>query len=202
MEPNQAATPGTTMGGTTPGQSQNSSQPDTGTKQTTQSSSSAGSSSQKQQPADSKNQTESAGLQQLLDQLPQGVRDFCTSSWSQIGKMSTTQKVAGAAALAGLGYLALRSGKSASPKVYDKPYRGSGKGYQSTSPADSRAGYSGGLDRQNESRAGGSYQAGSHQNSAGSSSASSSGSANKSSMANRNSGSAYDEAGSGFGGDI
>ncbi|MDU0372650.1 hypothetical protein ACFPAF_19770 [Hymenobacter endophyticus] len=59
-----------------------------------------------------KNWLEYAGLQKVVDQLPQGVRDLVPNSVEQFNKLSTTQKIAGAVALAGLGYLALRSGKS------------------------------------------------------------------------------------------
>lgn len=54
---------------------------------------------------------EFASLQKLYHQLPQSVRDTCTTCWNGVNKMSTPQKVASAAALAGLGYLALRSSK-------------------------------------------------------------------------------------------
>ncbi|MBX0289161.1 hypothetical protein K3G63_01855 [Hymenobacter sp. HSC-4F20] len=65
-----------------------------------------------QLPSGVKNWLEQAGIQKIVDQLPQGVRQFLPNSWEQINKLTTTQKVAGAVALAGLGYLATRSGKS------------------------------------------------------------------------------------------
>jgi hypothetical protein len=151
-----------------------------------------------QQPADGKSWTEYANLQKVVDQLPQGVRDFCSNSWSQVGKslgqvgdqvnkLTTTQKVAGAVALAGIGYLALRSGKSEKSSGVGSMYRGdsskgskksqqgyrSGGGYSSASynsfsspssrPDESKRmdrgpGQYGGFDRQNETRVGGSYQ--------------------------------------------
>ncbi|GAB2786192.1 hypothetical protein GCM10027175_25910 [Hymenobacter latericoloratus] len=66
---------------------------------------------------------EQAGIQKIVDQLPQGVREFLPNSWEQINKLSTTQKVAGVVALAGLGYLATRSGKS-SKKIKGVSYYG------------------------------------------------------------------------------
>ena len=63
------------------------------------------------QPRDGKSWTEFASLQKVVNQVPQGVRDLYTNSMNQVNKLSTTQKVAGAAALVGLGYLAMRSGK-------------------------------------------------------------------------------------------
>ncbi|WP_055562776.1 hypothetical protein [Hymenobacter sp. AT01-02] len=111
-------------------------------------------------------------MQKVVDQLPQGVRDFCSNSWNKVGNLSTTQKVAGVAALAGLGYLALRSGKSsgkAKSKGASATYRGAQQTYRSgayTSASqadDSRRmdrgpGQWSGFDRQNENRVGGSYQ--------------------------------------------
>ena len=113
-------------------------------------------------------------LQKIVDQLPQGVRDFCTNSWNQVntqvGKMSTTQKVAGAVALVGLGYLALRPGKSKSSRgssKKNKNYRGSwdstyrGSSYGSSTGARSGSGYGSSYGDQEQSRSGASYDSGS-----------------------------------------
>lgn len=86
-------------------------------------------------PADGKNWLEYAGLQKVVDQLPQGVRDIVPNSVEQFNKLSTTQKIAGAVALAGIGYLALRPGKAGSkgqPEDSGRAYRG-GNAYQPTS---------------------------------------------------------------------
>ncbi|GAB3236996.1 hypothetical protein GCM10027346_27970 [Hymenobacter seoulensis] len=165
---------------------------------------------------------EQAGLQKVMDQLPQGVRDFLPNSWEQINKWSTTQKVAGAVALAGIGYLALRSGKSSKSDKYSDRYaggsgtpRGSSSDYghseqkysagnkpygsynsqsDSSRRSDMGSGSSStsGFDRENQSRAGGSYQSGNSGKSSGTSSSSGygsgSGSTNQSSMANRSTG--------------
>jgi hypothetical protein len=138
-----------------------------------------------QKPADGKNWMEYAGLQKVVDQLPQGVRDFCTNSWGQMGKslgqvnkLTTSQKVAGVVALAGIGYLATRSSGKSSKKGqkyrgtmpdYQEPqqsYR-SGSGHYSSAGAQpagsSRANQNNNpwetsFDRQNQARAGGNYQ--------------------------------------------
>lgn len=149
-----------------------------------------------QRSSDGKSWMEYANLQKVVDQLPQGVRDFCTNSWTQvgkswgqagqqIGKMSTTQKVAGAAALVGIGYLAMRSGKSSkkesgryksSPSMnrsYQRPEQNyySGSGYSSSGqyysagsqPDTSRrmdmgpSSDASSFDRENVSRSGGTY---------------------------------------------
>jgi hypothetical protein len=144
-----------------------------------------------QNSADGKSWMEFASLQKVVDQLPQGVRDFCTNSWSQagkslnqvgeqVGKMSTVQKVAGAVALAGIGYLAMRSGKKSASHVSEtyKPYRGESSTYRS--PEKGSYGYSSStrtdnsrrmdmrhsaetssFDRQNATRVGGTYSSGS-----------------------------------------
>ena len=49
---------------------------------------------------------EFAHLQKLYSQLPQAVRNTCATCRNAVNKLSTTQKVAGATALAGLSYLA------------------------------------------------------------------------------------------------
>ena len=149
-----------------------------------------------QRSADAKDWTEYADPQKVVDQLPQGVRDFFTSSWAQVGKtweqvggqvnkMSTTQKVAGAAALVGIGYLAMRSGKlskkesgryKSSPSTnrsYQRPeqnyysgtgYSSSGQYYSAGSQPDTSRRMDMGpssdassFDRENVSRSGGSY---------------------------------------------
>ncbi|MDF7811995.1 hypothetical protein [Hymenobacter sp. YC55] len=149
-----------------------------------------------QRSTDSTSWTEYANPQKVVDQLPQGVRDFFTNSWAQvgkswdqagqqIGKMSTTQKVAGAAALVGIGYLAMRSGKSSkkesgryksSPSTnrsYQRPEQNyySGTGYSSSGqyysagsrPDTSRrmdmgpSADASSFDRENVSRSGGTY---------------------------------------------
>lgn len=139
MEPNQANTSGAGNGTT---DAHTSNQPEATTAQT--SGSTTGGQGSNSHSADGKSWTEFANLQnlqKLTDQLPQGVRDFCTNSWgqvtTQVNKMSTTQKVAGAVALVGLGYLALRPGKSKSSRKqsrknygssWDDTYRGSAYG--------------------------------------------------------------------------
>ncbi|WP_375434029.1 hypothetical protein [uncultured Hymenobacter sp.] len=150
-----------------------------------------------QRSADSTDWSDLANLQKVVDQLPQGVRDFFSNSWNQVGKtwgqvggqvnkMSTTQKVAGAAALVGIGYLAMRSGKSSkkeagryrsSPSTshsYQAPeqnyssrsgYSSSGQYYSAGSRPDTSRRMDMGpnpdagasFDRQNVSRSGGSY---------------------------------------------
>jgi len=69
-----------------------------------------------------------------VNQLPQSVKDWGTRAVSRVGSLSTTQKVVGGALLAaGLGWLAMRKGKSGStPSVY---------GRQSGSYGRSRTGY-------------------------------------------------------------
>lgn len=145
-----------------------------------------------QKSADGKNWMEFASLQKVVDQLPQGVRDFCTNSWTQagkgltqvgeqVGKMSTVQKVAGAAALAGIGYLAMRSGKKSASHASGpyKPYRGESSAYRSPEKSyygssysssarsdnsrrmDMGPGSNNSFDRQNATRAGGTYSSGS-----------------------------------------
>lgn len=58
-----------------------------------------------------------------VNQLPQSVKEWSNRAVSRVGNLSTTQKVVGGAILAaGLGWLALRKGKStsASPSVYGR----------------------------------------------------------------------------------
>ncbi|QJX48990.1 hypothetical protein HMJ29_19585 [Hymenobacter taeanensis] len=198
MESNQSANSTSSREGGN-NQANNTAQPSQSSGADNQGTAAKGSS--EQQPADGKNWMEYANLQKVVEQLPQGVRDFCTNSWSQMGKslgqvgdqvnkLSTTQKVAGAVALAGIGYLALRSGKADKPSGIGSMYRGnsskgnkkSQRGYRAgsyssasynsySSPSDSTThdsrrmdrapGQYGELARQNASRAGGSYQSGS-----------------------------------------
>ncbi len=61
---------------------------------------------------DGKSWTEFAGLQKLAKQLPQGVRDACTTCLSQVNQLNTAQKVAAVAGI-GLGYLAFRAATKA-----------------------------------------------------------------------------------------
>jgi len=68
------------------------------------------------------------GLPKIVDRLYQGVCSFGATSRDQVGKLSTAQKVAGAVALAGVGYLVLKASKSKMRAAY----RGSGTGYQGT----------------------------------------------------------------------
>jgi hypothetical protein len=155
MEPNQANTSGADHGSTDAPTSNQAEATATQTSGSAASNSTAGGSQtsgstagggqgSNSNSADGKSWMEFANLQnlqKLTDQLPQGVRDFCTNSWSQVttqvNKMSTTQKVAGAVALVGLGYLALRPGKSNSSRKqsrknkrgsWDDTYRGSAYG--------------------------------------------------------------------------
>ena len=193
MEPTQSA------GSSAPDQDQNT-QPTASTNaETSGSATSDTSNGTGQRSADGKSWMEFANLQKVVEQLPQGVRDFCTNSWTQvtktwdqaggqIGKMSTTQKVAGAAALVGIGYLAMRSGKSSKKSAgryksagrssYQRPEQNyySGSGYSSSGqyysagsqPDTSRrmdmgpsSDNSSSFDRENVARSGGSYSTGS-----------------------------------------
>ncbi|WP_226267977.1 hypothetical protein [Hymenobacter pini] len=129
MDPNQSA-PSSANTGATPEapQAHDIQQPVTQYQEPNQTSSAGATTEQNsEQPqtpksiGDGKSWTEYAGLQKIVNQLPQGVRDFCANPAEQFNKLSTTQKVAGAVALAGLGYLAFNSnkGKKASSR-YDK----------------------------------------------------------------------------------
>ncbi|HEX8427957.1 hypothetical protein [Hymenobacter sp.] len=132
MEPTQSA------GSSASDQDQNTQPTASASAETSGSATSDTSNGTGQSSSDSKNWMDMANpqnLQKVVDQLPQGVRDFFTNSWSQVGKswnqagsqlgkMSTTQKVAGAAALVGIGYLAMRSGKSS--KKASGRYKSSG----------------------------------------------------------------------------
>ncbi|TGD79554.1 hypothetical protein [Hymenobacter wooponensis] len=212
MEPNESANPTNEAGNDQAQHNAQPSQPSGADNQGAAANGSAG-----QQSSDGKSWTEYANVQKVVEQLPQGVRDFLNNSWSQVGKslgqagdqvnkLTTTQKVAGAVALAGIGYLALRSGKSSKSSGMGSMYRGdsskgsnkSQKGYRSGSGSYSSASYNSysapsgstdessrldrgpghysSFDRQNESRVGGSYQSGSGNSSAGSGSQSSFGS--------------------------
>ncbi|GGG62378.1 hypothetical protein [Hymenobacter glacieicola] len=125
MEPTKSATPTNEAAGSSAADQPQNAQQNAGTQQTSGADTSGNTSNQ--QSGGAKNWMEQAGLQKIVDQLPQGVREFLPNSWEQINKLTTTQKVAGAVALAGLGYLAMRSGKS-SDKSYGKSggkYRGS-----------------------------------------------------------------------------
>ncbi|UOG73135.1 hypothetical protein MTX78_13475 [Hymenobacter tibetensis] len=191
MEPNQSGTPTNEAGGDQP---QNAQQPSSTNSTTSGAPTSNTSNATGQQSADSQNWKELANpqnLQKVVDQLPQGVKDFFANSWSQVGKtwgqvggqvnkMSTTQKVAGAAALVGIGYLAMRSGKKSSSKSasryksspsttpayqrHEQNYSGSGSS-ASARPDESRRMDRGpghwnsgsGFDRENASRTGGTY---------------------------------------------
>jgi hypothetical protein len=56
-----------------------------------------------------------SGVLDNVNQLPQGVKDWGSRALSRVNELSTTQKVVGGAILAaGLGWLALRKGKSSS----------------------------------------------------------------------------------------
>lgn len=178
MEPNESATPSptTSQGGVS---ATNQAQPSAQTASAAQGAQHAGTSSD-QKSADGKNWIEYANLQKVVEQLPQGVRDFCSNSWNQVTKMNTAQLVAGAVALAGIGYLATRtSGKSAKKGKkyrgtmpdYQRPqqsYRSEGRYSSSTGSqhSDSRrmdrgpGHWNSSFDRQNQERAGGSYQSG------------------------------------------
>jgi hypothetical protein len=221
MEPNQSANSNPThdANASGAGQSGNNSQPSGADNQ---GAASQGSSAGQQSSSDGKNWMDVANLQKLVDQLPQGVKDFFTNSWSQVGKsagqvggqfnkLTTTQKVAGVAALAGIGYLALRSGKS-SEKSYGKSYRGgskkgkqsyrsgsghyssSGQGQDDSHRMDRGPGNYASFDRQNETRSGGSYQP----NSGGSSSSYGSGDDYSSGSANTGSGSSISDRSTGY----
>ncbi|WP_139921073.1 hypothetical protein [Hymenobacter sp. DG01] len=111
MEPNQSATPTNEAAGSSAADQPQNSQQNAGNQQNAGADSS-NKSSEQQSSGGAKNWMEQAGIQKIVDQLPQGVREFLPNSWEQINKLSTTQKVAGVVALAGLGYLATRSGKS------------------------------------------------------------------------------------------
>jgi hypothetical protein len=65
----------------------------------------------------SKKWIEDTHIRETVDQLPQSVKDWSSRAATRVGSLSTTQKVVGGAILAaGLGWLALRKGKSvASP---------------------------------------------------------------------------------------
>ncbi|TGE06244.1 hypothetical protein [Hymenobacter fodinae] len=158
MEPNQSANP-TPTNEANNDQAKNTAQPSQSAGADNQGAASKGSSAG-QQSADGKSWTEYANLQKVVDQLPQGVRDFCSNSWNQVGKslgqvgdqvnkLSTTQKVAGAVALAGIGYLALRSGKSEKSSGIGSMYRGdsskgskkSQQGYRSSADSYTSASY-------------------------------------------------------------
>ncbi|UOQ77595.1 hypothetical protein MUN84_02580 [Hymenobacter sp. 5516J-16] len=125
MEPTKSATPTNEAAGSSAADQPQNAQQNAGTQQKSGAESTSNASNQ-QQSGGAKNWMEQAGLQKIVDQLPQGVREFLPNSWEQITKLTTTQKVAGAVALAGLSYLAVRSGKSS-----DKPSGKSGNKYGS-----------------------------------------------------------------------
>lgn len=173
MEPNHSTGPSPTNGA---GDAQASAQQTTSDAQNAQGSTGNGSSGQK---SGGNNWIENVDLKKVMDQLPQGARDFFNNPMEQVKKMNTTQLVAGALALAGIGYLAMRSGKSSdsgtswkkgkknrgSMPDYQRPQQSYRSGSGHYSDVGSQFGSSS-FDRQNQSRAGGSYQQGTGSSSA------------------------------------
>ena len=103
---------------------------------------------------------EDSGVLNNVNQLPQSVKDWGSRTLSRVNELSTTQKVVGGAILAaGLGWLALRKGKSAGSSSSDSASYNYGKqrdtgsygrrsyGYQASDASTSRKSASGASSR-------------------------------------------------------